>query len=78
MTDKIPADWELKIGRLTLVPGDVLVIQVHKTMPDWTLSRVHQYFQSLTPNGVKVMVIDQTVELSVLTKAQIEAKTNGE
>ena len=61
-------DLELRIARLELDYGDILVIQTDRK-PD------HEIVSSMVPRGVRVLYIPADVTLSVLTKAEIESKS---
>lgn len=71
------ADLELRIARLTLAPGDVLVAKAKGEMTSAAAERGERYLRMLVPHGVRVMVIDDRVDLSVLTKAEIEDRVSG-
>ena len=60
---------EFQIARLELQRGDVLVVRgpAPTGLQHETLSR-------LLPGGVKVLYLPPDIELSVLTKAEIEAR----
>jgi hypothetical protein len=61
-------DLELRIARLELEAGDVLVVKTDRK-PN------HDAIGYLVPAGVRVLYITSDVELSVLTKADIESRT---
>lgn len=60
-------DMELRIARLDLASGDVLVVQTDRQPQN-------DVFHNLVPAGVKVLYIPNDVTLSVLTKAEIESR----
>lgn len=61
------ADYvEFQIARLELEDGDILVIKSDRTP--------HASFQPCLPAGVRILYIPTDVELSVLTKSEIEAR----
>ena len=62
---------EFAIARLELEPGDILVVKA----PAASL-RHPPDMSSFLPPGVRVMWIPPDVELSVLTKAEIDAKAS--
>ena len=64
------------IAQLTLAPGDVLVVRSARPLPAETVVRIRDHMRGLVPDDVKIMVIDNTFELSVLTRAEIEARTS--
>lgn len=65
----VPKELEFDIARLELERGDILVVKSprvgERPMPDLS------YF---LPAGVRVLFIPPDVELSVLTKAEIDAR----
>lgn len=67
-------ELELRIAKLELAPGDVLVVQGDSNLflyPD-ILNRMHDRMKAIIGPDVKVMFIDASITLSVLTKAEIE------
>ena len=66
------------IKRLVIAPGDVLVVKaVDKTLSQNSMNRLSAEVEKYVPAGVKVMVIDQSIELSVLhadEAAEVEAE----
>lgn len=59
-------DREYQIARLSLEPGDILVVKTDRPKPG--------HWQDFLPHGVRVLFIPNDMELSVLTKAEIEAR----
>lgn len=66
---------EFQIAKLTLAPGDVLVIRSDRPLDREQVMRINEHMRKLVPHDNKVMVIDKTFELSVLTRAEIEARS---
>jgi hypothetical protein len=64
-------DLEFRIARLELEAGDILVVKTDR-------KHNHDVMRSLVPGGVRVLYIPSDVELSVLTKAEIESRATGE
>lgn len=64
----------MEIGALRLKPGDVLVIKTDRVTSGEVDKRIRDQLTPLLPQGCKVMVINPGVELSVITKAEIEQK----
>jgi len=60
-------DWEFKIAKLELEPGDILVVKTDNE--PW-----YDIIHHLVPAGVRVLYIPNDMELSILTRAEIEAK----
>lgn len=65
---------DLEIAKLQLAPGDVLVVKIDRMVPSEVLDRLQSHVAVKVPDGVKVLVIDPAITLSVLTRAEIEAK----
>jgi hypothetical protein len=63
-------DLELRIARLELEPGDILVVEA-KEVPE------RDMLAGLVPPGVRVLYIPPDVKLSILTKAEIDARAIG-
>ena len=63
-------DIEFQIARLELECGDVLVVKAPHP-PSFDVMR------HIVPPGVRVLYIPPDVELSVLTKADIEARAQA-
>lgn len=64
----------LEIGKLQLAPGDVLVVKTDRPMSQDATERVRKHLKGLLPQNVTIMIIDRGVELSVLTKTEIEER----
>jgi hypothetical protein len=64
----------MEIGNLRLNAGDVLVIKTDRITSADVDKRIRDQVTPLLPQGCKVLVINPGVELSVLTKGEIEAK----
>lgn len=60
-------DWEFRIAKLELAPGDMLVIKGPKP-PRWEAMR------AIVPPSVRMLYIPEDMDLSVLTRAEIEAR----
>ncbi len=60
------AVWKFRIARLELEHGDIVVVKSNR--------KPNGSFVELMPPGVKVLFIPEDVELSVMTKAEIEAR----
>jgi len=60
-------DMEMRIARLKLERGDILVVQTDR-------EHKHDVLSKLVPDGVRVLYIPSDVSLSMLTKAEIESR----
>jgi hypothetical protein len=64
---------ECEIAKLSLAPGDVLVAKFDVILSDQSASRAREVLTRCIPDGQKVLILDRGVDLSVLTRAEIEA-----
>jgi hypothetical protein len=67
-------DLEYGIGRLRLEPGDVLVIKIAGGISTELVARFRAEAKHVLGEDTKVLVLGDRVDLSILTKAEIEAK----
>ena len=63
-----------EIGKLQLREGDVLVVRTDRPMSHQATETTRKHLRDLLPRGVTIMIIDKGVELSVLTKAEINER----
>jgi hypothetical protein len=63
-----------EIGKLQLKDGDVLVVKTDRPMSHDATERARKHLKSLLPRDVTIMIIDQGVDLSVLTRTEIEER----
>jgi hypothetical protein len=63
-----------EIGKLQLKDGDVLVVKTDRPMSHDAAERTRKHLKGLLPRDVAIMIIDRGVELSVLTKTEIEER----
>lgn len=70
-SEAIAARDDLRIAKLDLKVGDVLVVKCSGTISDEVAHRVHDGLQKKCPSGTGVMVIDENVDLSILSFEQI-------
>jgi hypothetical protein len=70
-------DLEYKIARMDLRPGDILVVKSQHTLSYETVVRIQSDFERVAP-GHKIMVVDKSLDLSILTAAEIEKRAAGE
>lgn len=68
-------DLEFKIAHMPLAPGDVLVVKVKGLITQEQGRRIELQARDKLPPDIKVIVIDQSIDLAVLTRAEIEART---
>jgi hypothetical protein len=67
-------DLEYQIARLQLRPGDVLVLKIAQYLPMEAMKRIKDDLDRLVP-GIPAMVLDPNVDLSVLTREEIEQRS---
>jgi hypothetical protein len=70
-------DIEYRIAKLSLSPGDVLVVAVDRPLDRQTAERMRDHFRSIAPEINRILMVDPSIELSVLTKAEIDARADG-
>lgn len=63
----------IEIAKLSLRPGDVLVARAAVRLSREQHQRLSRLFAGVLPDGVKTLVVDDSVDLSVLTQAPIGA-----
>lgn len=63
-----------EIGKLQLKDGDVLVVKTDRPMSHDVTEKVRKHLKGLLPRDVTIMIIDRGVELSVLTKTEIDQR----
>lgn len=70
-------DWEYKVGKLHLEPGDILVLKINTRMINEAhMERIRENAKMLFGDHAnKIMVLDENVDISVLTRAEIEKLT---
>jgi hypothetical protein len=68
-------DFEFRITKLKLEAGDVLVVKVDHILSEEQAQYLSDKVARIFGPQFKVLVIGKDVELSVLTMAEIEART---
>jgi hypothetical protein len=63
-----------EIAALRLQPGDVLVVKTDRQVSPDIAERIRKHLKSILPQGVNTLVINPDIELSVLSRSEIEAK----
>lgn len=66
-------ELEFKIAKLALAPNDILVLRVEHLLSDKMVADIKTVLKESAP-GHKVIVLDRSMELSVLTAAEIEKR----
>lgn len=61
-----------RIARLECQPGDIVVLKLDRPWPMEAMERMKYDLQTILPDGVRCILLDPHVELSVLTRKQIE------
>lgn len=62
------------IAKLSVKAGDVVVLKSSEHLSDVTYARIQNFVQPFLPDGVKVLILDRSLELSVLTREEIESR----
>lgn len=65
---------DVEIAKLRLTAGDVLVVKADSKITKETADHIQMIIKEKLPPDVGCMVIDPSIILSVLTRAEIEAK----
>lgn len=65
-----------EIAKLRLEPDDILVVKVDRPLSKEATDRIRKHLAGLLPGGIKTMIIERGVDLAVLTKAEIEGRTD--
>lgn len=66
---------EFQIAKLRLAPGDVLVVRARGCISSAQARALHGALVPQLPPGTKAIVIDDGIDLSVMTRSEIEART---
>lgn len=72
VTDETPV---FQIGRLSIKPGDVLVIRLEHVPHVERFAQIRDAFHYHFPN-TPMMMIDKSIDLTVLTREEIEARVS--
>jgi siroheme synthase (precorrin-2 oxidase/ferrochelatase) len=65
----------VQIAKLTVRTGDVLVLKSSETISYDLAKRIRETVEPHLPEGVKMMVLDRSQSLEILTRDEIEART---
>lgn len=68
-------EFEYRVGRLRIAPGDALVVKVDQMITMEIAERLRRYAAAVVPDGTKVLIIDQGVDLTILAREEIEQRT---
>lgn len=63
-----------EIAALRLQEGDVLVVKTDRPVTPDTAERIRKHLSGVLPKGVSTLVINPDIQLSVLSRSEIEAK----
>lgn len=70
-------DLEFRIAKLKVKPGDMLVAKIADRVSDDVWKRLQGMFKGVLPEGVRVLVLDQGLDLAVLTFDEIERRSKA-
>lgn len=65
----------IRIAKLAFKPGDVLVLKIDSHLTMEAKKYLQSVFEPRLPAGVKMMVLERGMDLSVLTQAEIEHRS---
>ena len=65
-------DLEFGIAKLNLAIGDILVMKVNARLMPQQVEAIKQSVKDSVPDGVKVLVIDKNINLTVLSFDEIQ------
>lgn len=66
-------EWEFRIAKLALEPGDVLVVSFPRKLFGENIERNRRYLEKVLPDGIEIIFKEDDIDFSVLTRSQIEA-----
>lgn len=66
---------EFSISKMQLGPGDILVLRAPVALSFTSAEHIRAYLRQSLPEGQRVLILEPGFELSVLTKADVEART---
>ncbi|CAO3446639.1 hypothetical protein [Azospirillum argentinense] len=64
-------DLEYRIGKLSLTPGDALVVKFGRTVTVEEAQRAIKGVKAAVGEAVPVLILDSSAELSVMSKSDI-------
>lgn len=67
-------DFEYRVGKLALNPGDMLVVKVDTYLTLDMAAQAKRHFERAVP-GTNVIIIERGVDLSVLTAAELAQRS---
>jgi hypothetical protein len=67
-------DLDFRIAKLEVKPGDVLVVKIATRITEQIAHDLKLRFEARLPDGVKVLVLDSGIDLSVLSFEEIERR----
>lgn len=65
---------EYRVGRLTIKPGESLVLKIDASLPYGRADGIKQRLAKLVPAGTPIIVLDRSAELSVISAAPVSPK----
>jgi len=68
---------DFRIGKLSLAPGDALVVKVDHPLSEKMAAAIRSHLDPHLPEGVKALILGREIDLAVLTKADIDARTEA-
>lgn len=75
MAESLPHDLDLRIGKLSLRAGDILLARNTKVCRVEDLRRAQMALAAYVPAGCKVLVVGGDMDLSIIRLEEIEKAT---
>lgn len=64
----------VEIAKLTLSPGDILVLKVDEYLSQEQVERLKVQMSAQLPSTIKTIILGKGLSLAVLTRAEIEQR----
>ncbi len=71
-------DLAFRIARLELRSDDILVLRFSVRLTDEMAWRIRKQAAAILGSDARVMILDRSTEITVLTREEIEARTSNE
>lgn len=65
---------EMQIAKLHLELDDVLVVRTDRHVTMEMADRIRHHLLTILPEGARVLIVNPDIELSVLTRSEIDAR----
>jgi hypothetical protein len=61
-----------RIGKLTIEPGDTVVVKVSAILSSDQVQHLESYFASRLPEGVKPLIVQRGIDVKVMRKLKLQ------